>query len=377
MYVSYMVERFHDTTFDEDTITQIHQAIDLLEEAISKLNEAGEEVPEEITDELDALERVLKTSNTWGAAKDATRAIAGILYGLVIDDALKAVGYDQEAPEIYGQMTSPEECAAMTRGVTYLLLYDDAQSEKVISFEHVSQQIKHLATFIDNASRYQLPHMNEAILSWLRTLDPTYEGFVKENAAQKAGYRRLYMEQPDGVSVTGTVKDSSGKEVAQFKDGELTSRTDPWIGVTTCDTGNWLRLPADGTYRVELQVNHDARLDLKVAEYSVFEGREVRTVTRDEQYDWTGLAVQAADTVTWTIPAVPGSDYEMPSRADYTIEITTRNPFDDVSKDAYYYVPVLRAAEKGITNGIDQTHFGPDLACTRGQGVTFLYRSMK
>ena len=36
---------------------------------------------------------------------------------------------------------------------------------------------------------------------------------------------------------------------------------------------------------------------------------------------------------------------------------------------------MLWAVGKGITNGVDKTHFGPDATCTRGQIVTFLYRA--
>ena len=56
---------------------------------------------------------------------------------------------------------------------------------------------------------------------------------------------------------------------------------------------------------------------------------------------------------------------------------STRSPFADVSRDDYFYQPVLWAASKGITNGMDKTHFGPDEPCQRGQIVTFLYRDLK
>ena len=48
--------------------------------------------------------------------------------------------------------------------------------------------------------------------------------------------------------------------------------------------------------------------------------------------------------------------------------------FKDVSQNAYYYKPVLWAAEKGITGGLTETTFAPEADCTRGQIVTFLYR---
>ena len=55
-----------------------------------------------------------------------------------------------------------------------------------------------------------------------------------------------------------------------------------------------------------------------------------------------------------------------------------KNPFTDVSRDAYYYDAVLWAvsADPQITNGTSDTTFSPDSVCTRGQIVTFLYRDL-
>ena len=53
----------------------------------------------------------------------------------------------------------------------------------------------------------------------------------------------------------------------------------------------------------------------------------------------------------------------------------TENPFADVAEDAFYYKAVLWAVEKGITNGLDATHFGPLAYCNRAQVVTFLWRA--
>ena len=55
---------------------------------------------------------------------------------------------------------------------------------------------------------------------------------------------------------------------------------------------------------------------------------------------------------------------------------TTVNPFVDVTEQDFYYKAVLWALEKGITNGVDATHFGPMLQCNRAQIVTFLWRSV-
>ena len=52
------------------------------------------------------------------------------------------------------------------------------------------------------------------------------------------------------------------------------------------------------------------------------------------------------------------------------------NPFEDLNSTDFYYEAVLWAVEKGVTNGLDATHFGPFANCNRAQVVTFLYRAM-
>ncbi len=52
------------------------------------------------------------------------------------------------------------------------------------------------------------------------------------------------------------------------------------------------------------------------------------------------------------------------------------SPFTDVSRDAYYYEPVLWAVNQGITNGVTASAFAPDAVCTRGEIITFLWRAM-
>ena len=53
---------------------------------------------------------------------------------------------------------------------------------------------------------------------------------------------------------------------------------------------------------------------------------------------------------------------------------TADNPFMDVEAGSYYEKAVLWAVEKGITNGTSETTFSPNATVTRGQSVTFLYR---
>ena len=55
---------------------------------------------------------------------------------------------------------------------------------------------------------------------------------------------------------------------------------------------------------------------------------------------------------------------------------SNRNPFTDVTKSDYYYKPVLWAVENGITTGATATKFDPSSNCTWAQTVTFLYRTI-
>ena len=61
------------------------------------------------------------------------------------------------------------------------------------------------------------------------------------------------------------------------------------------------------------------------------------------------------------------------SKGSPTVE-GIENPFTDVAV-AYYTNAVLWAVKEGVTNGTSATSFSPRANCTRGQIVTFLYRS--
>ena len=64
-------------------------------------------------------------------------------------------------------------------------------------------------------------------------------------------------------------------------------------------------------------------------------------------------------------------------RAAGSPEPKTASSFTDVPASAYYAKAVAWAIENGITNGMTETMFTPNATCTRGQSVTFLYRALK
>ena len=56
---------------------------------------------------------------------------------------------------------------------------------------------------------------------------------------------------------------------------------------------------------------------------------------------------------------------------------STAMAFTDVPAGSYYYDAVLWAIENGVTKGTSDTTFSPNANCSRGQIVTFLWRSQK
>ena len=54
---------------------------------------------------------------------------------------------------------------------------------------------------------------------------------------------------------------------------------------------------------------------------------------------------------------------------------STKNPFQDVKQSDYFYKAVLWAVEQGITDGTSDTTFSPEAPCTRAHVVTFLWRA--
>ena len=82
--------------------------------------------------------------------------------------------------------------------------------------------------------------------------------------------------------------------------------------------------------------------------------------------------------VSMTINVTDGENTpDQPEQSDPSIKPHILNPFVDVSESDEYFIPVMWAyyAKPLITNGMDETHFGPDLTVTRAQAVTFLWRS--
>ncbi len=241
------------------------------------------------------------------------------MYALILNDALTDNNYEQS---VIDTMTSEEDSTAISFLLASMLFGNSYQSQTLKPFSLNNEQFKQLATFAGNFSRLTIEHSGMPFRNWLKTYDPNYDTYTALTAAELTGYRRIYIGQPNGSNVSGTVKDASGAAVASFKNGILTSSSDQWIRITASDAGNWLRLPIYKDYLVEFSLSKDAKINLKVADYSVGEGKVVRTVRNDNTYNWTGLNAKAADQYTLNIPSAEktNSGYDLTS-AYYSLSI--------------------------------------------------------
>jgi len=106
------------------------------------------------------------------------------------------------------------------------------------------------------------------------------------------------------------------------------------------------------------------------------------TPTPDEGYEVDKIVV--TDKYGNVLDVVDNGDgtysYEQPAGkveiAVIFIETVAKDSFFvDVPKDAYYFNAVKWAVGNGITNGVTETIFAPNAACTRAQMVTFLWRA--
>ena len=96
-----------------------------------------------------------------------------------------------------------------------------------------------------------------------------------------------------------------------------------------------------------------------------------KLIVTDKNGDTMKLTNKGNGKFTFTMP---GSKVEITATF---VEITEEqvNPFSDVTTNDYYYDAVLWAVENGVTNGSSATTFSPNVAVSRAQMVTFLWRA--
>lgn len=150
-------------------------------------------------------------------------------------------------------------------------------------------------------------------------------------------------------AITGLVRKSSGSSRPRY---DVTTPSKPENGSVTVDPER-----ARSGSRVTVTVTPDSGYKLGELVVTDRDGKKLELTDKGNgQYMFT----------------MPSGKVEVAAEFVKEVEVS---PFADVATDAYYYDAVKWAVEKGITNGVSETLFGPDQACTRAQIVTFLWRA--
>ena len=157
------------------------------------------------------------------------------------------------------------------------------------------------------------------------------------------------MAQAIQKAIDGLVRKSSGSSRPRY---DVTTPSKPENGSVTVDPER-----ARSGSRVTVTVTPDSGYKLGELVVTDKDGKKLELTDKGNgQYTFT----------------MPSGKVEVAAEFVKEVEIS---PFADVATDAYYYDAVKWAVEKGVTNGVSETLFGPDQACTRAQIVTFLWRA--
>ncbi len=185
-----------------------------------------------------------------------------------------------------------------------------------------------------------------------------YKDFSAVEAAVKAVVRGKNITEQSEVdamakvieeAITGLVRKSSGSSRPRY---DVTTPSKPENGSVTVDPER-----ARSGSRVTVTVTPDSGYKLGELVVTDKDGKKLELTDKGNgQYTFT----------------MPSGKVEVAAEFVKEVEVS---PFADVATDAYYYDAVKWAVNKGITNGVSETLFGPDQACTRAQIVTFLWRS--
>ena len=200
--------------------------------------------------------------------------------------------------------------------------------------------------------------VNEAIAKANALNKNDYKDFSGVEAAVNAVVRDKNITEQADVdamaqaiedAIKGLVRKSSGSSRPRY---DVTTPSKPENGSVTVDPER-----ARSGSRVTVTVTPDSGYKLGELVVTDKDGKKLELTDKGNgQYTFT----------------MPSGKVEVAAEFVKEVEVS---PFADVATDAYYYDAVKWAVEKGVTNGVSETLFGPDQACTRAQIVTFLWRA--
>ena len=240
---------------------------------------------------------------------------------------------------------------ALAAGAYNVTVGDTFSKEITITANHAThtQQLDLTANYTAvDAAIEKASDLNEADYRNFDTVKAAIAAVVRDkNIAQQAEVDAMAQAIEDAI--TGLVRKSSGSSRPRY---DVTTPSKPENGSVTVDPER-----ARSGSRVTVTVTPDSGYKLGELVVTDRDGKKLELTDKGNgQYTFT----------------MPSGKVEVAAEFVKEVEVS---PFADVATDAYYYDAVKWAVEKGITNGVSETLFGPDQACTRAQIVTFLWRA--
>ena len=205
--------------------------------------------------------------------------------------------------------------------------------------------------------------------------DYTVSGLVGGDQPEGITVSLAYVSQPD-MSRAGTfvirpsVAGTDDRYDFACEDGTLTVALRPSSGGGSGRTTYPVNAPAANHGTVTVSPKNAAKGDTVTITVKPDSGYVLGTVAVADQ-NGNQLTLKDAGDGRYTFP-MPAGKIEV--KADF-VESGASGAFDDVPEDAYYAKAVEWAVENGITNGKGNGLFGSNDLCTRAQIVTFLWRA--
>lgn len=242
--------------------------------------------------------------------------------------------------EIIAHQTEETACVAMPEWIENVLLGSNNRTDAFVQDIADSESCGKMATFLGNVQNILYAHSMDTVLAWVRAEDADYADYLKDEV-NLYGYRRIQIQENEVTDavIHGKVYDADGNLTAEFEDTTLLSSTDEWIRIHA----DWLSLPVNQAYTVEITASGAVEFSVSVGEYSTFEGNVMTTFTGDAELDWSALTLSGDETYTLYIPAVEevsmswagnsGAEYYILSSAEETEEPTEETPEDEPSSE--------------------------------------------
>ena len=225
--------------------------------------------------------------------------------------------------------------------------------------------------------------------------DPDAYGIMCGNAIIKltAPKWQISSYAKDGIALGCNLGLDRQEEPAEFTEGYEAKNVylrDDTLCLTpknnVINLGNAVLHDISRDYYLYVETYYDAKDTAKPSEEVVFgiEGPAFIDVAADAYY---------ADAVAWAVnngmtegtSATTFSPDDLCTRGQILTFLwrtagkpqseSAQNQFTDVAASAYYYDAVLWAVEQDITKGTSETTFSPDDTCTRAEIMTFLWRA--